>query len=426
MRAGRWWTASAVALVLLAGAVVAAPAASAQAALVDLRMSARTVDVTTGYAEVTVTARLSRPGGLRYGDVLISLDRSSDAPEPSFWPVAVTSGPRTATSPATFTATFRIPRHAHATVFDVGILVLDPRSLREQRIVRERMLTVLDTDPDMAAPVVRAFSITSPSGFPVDVRTSSRKVHIRFRITDDRAGVGPATMQLRLRHLDPPGVWFGSLYEVPVRRVAGTSRDGWYSAWWTVGKGELAGDWSASLELRDRAHSVGLVHGGDRERGAGHRRLPGASASFRVRGSGDSLRPVVRSVTMAPSATVQTDGDGNRVARVVVSARITDAGAGVRRVVVGLSGPGATESWAHLRPTSGTRADGTWRFVLDVPIGDAALPSALWLHLGVNDLSSQDWYSVPGAAPYDGWRDNRTLGRDVLGGGTGSVVLLAP
>jgi len=380
--------AAAAAAALLVGALLpGATAAAATVTLVELRISQRTVDVTSGAAYVTVKAKLARTGGLDGGEVLIALLPSDGQASPNYQPVASTEGPSTSGSPAWFTATFRIPRYSSPTVYDVMVDVADRVGLGSTTFTRTRLLTVTCLRPDTTLPTVRWLKLSAPSGFPLDVRSSARSVRVTMRITDDLAGVTPSTIDVRLRHIIAPGVWFGAHREIPVTRTAGTARDGWYTGTWQMSKGDLVGDWALDLVVTDRAHSVGATYTTDLVRERGTRAMPGHTGTFRVKGGyGESSRPALASVRMSPTAVLRTAADGSVTARITVTARVKDQGSGVRRVVAVLSREGVADAVVvkeRMRPTSGTRYDGIWTFTLDVPA-----TARMWVPSGCTSAST--------------------------------------
>ena len=302
-----------------------------------------------------------------------------------------------------------VPRHAEPGSFRIELIAAD-RLLRDVREFAQQVLTVASEAADDVLPQVVSGLLTSPSGFPVDVREVSRAVELVLEVTDDLSGVVSATACLAKlvegEHHVPIGMCAG------LDRLDGDALDGTYRAVLQLPQGSASGDWNVVVHLRDRAHSQPIDwYGPDyyRELTAYGPHvsvfaLPADAGRVPVVGVGDTVAPLLTGVAL--SATEVDTLDSEQVVQVDV-ALADDGGSGVREVRTMLISPDAGQSsapgytWEPGVLVSGTAEEGTWRAQVRVPQGTP--PGLYSLLVVVEDASfSRTWFSSTTPHAYTG------------------------
>lgn len=280
----------------------AAPTAS-------LSTTASSVDVSSGSARVTITARLADPAGVGWvhelfdGDAYGSFFESQKA--------ARTSG---TIFSGVWADTITIPRG-----FPAGPLSLDFYAQDRLGNVRKWpdavTIRVDDRNPDTEFPQV---DLLTPTPVTVaDTRTGAVSLVVDLRITDTGTGVDASKVMVsaslresRVRGAAIPAD--GPARTPPYAKlVSGTINDGRWRTWIPLPEDRAAGDWDLSVELTDRARPGAMFSRWDspvyvdyqrrlqpEAAGAGAiNAFPRGWGRFTVRGVGDFTPPTLTHVT---------------------------------------------------------------------------------------------------------------------------------
>jgi hypothetical protein len=240
---------------------------------------------------------------------------------------------------------------------------------------------------DVHAPVLRGVTF-SPA--VVDVTNGPAQVQVTLHVTD----VGSGTEHIHLDLESPTRSRFATCTE-PVL-ASGTPHDGHWMCTATIPQRAEPGPWTLGMVLMmDRSATESLAYSGSSG--------PALQVETRTEGPVDAEAPELASLSFSPS-TVTLGPDG---ARVQVSLRITDAGAGVDLVQFDLESPSYVQPGppdgellaCHPELAGGTRNDGVWSctVVLD---GDAE--AGMWrpgLIILVDRGGNERTYHAPPGLP---------------------------
>jgi Ca2+-binding RTX toxin-like protein len=290
-----------------------------------------------------------------------------------------------------------VPQYAEPGTFDVDVQAFDRVSHISTRLFAA-VITVVNSDPDTAPPVVSDLQITPGT---VDVRNGDASVQVDARITDNKSGLDDAYFFLRA---EAPNGTYNSLQYVTgdFVRASGTNRDGWYTATVTVPHGSSGGTWSAQVfaidAVRNYRYSDGELLWADRLRqmpdleNYNETGLPGGSLEV-IGAAFDTVAPTLDSVrvgqttvdTLTSSVTVPIDLYG------------ADQGDGIQWAQVDVAGDGGISLSSGVQLVEGTARQGRWRANVVVPQGT---PPGRYLvtHIFLHDKWNSGEYSAPASA----------------------------
>jgi hypothetical protein len=203
---------------------------------------------------------------------------------------------------------------------------------------------------DTTPPQITAFSL-EPS--TVDTQEGPATVAATMTLTDDQSGVATSgdleahTYSLSSLSLAP---LTGTQSAVDgLKRVAGTYRDGVFTATFTLPEGSQSGIWRAHLHLADRAgNEIDLLASDlDLRFGAGCAHVNNAALA------GDTTPPRVESLSIAPPELNAETGDQ----RLTITMRVTDDLSGVNDAY---NADGKERVEVRLRPLTSTQVVTVW------------------------------------------------------------------
>lgn len=381
------------------------------AQLLDVSLSADTVDVTDSAAEVVVRMHVTDDTGVMQVQGYEMAERISGIERDGWWESVIT-----------------IPRYTREQVIDIDVWMTD-RIGRQSGAEHVATLTVVDDNPDTSPPVVTS---TTVSATKIDVRTASKTVTVTARITDDLSGVRDFVWGC----LDKPSSESLSRYVsgpcVKMALQSGTRRDGIWKGTVTVAEGSVGGDWNALIEVGDRANTdrndawagpdeyqyYSCADGGLCL--SGWHPLPGGVGRVQVVGGDDPAPPVLVTATVTPrevdtlehgaSATVDihaTDTDVDGLDNVTVDVIAGDTSIGPGQIMTQLVGL-----------VDGDSHDGIWRVSVTFPQGMP--PGNYYLFIRLTDMGHYRAFVPPGS-PYAG-QDGIATMTSAQGDGTIVVV----
>jgi hypothetical protein len=377
--------------------------------IVSMTVEPSQVDVTHGDVPITVRLHLRSGVGIAYEHSVYSWVPAPDGAQGEAPPGeerAMVQGPFGAGAELVsgshrdgiYEATGVWPRGAHPGPVELRVRVRD----EDQRLTEVRYpdaVTVVNSEVDTTAPQVVSATATSPTGFPVDVRSGAKQIDIETRLTDDRAGVRypgaclyyPSEEGYRLQ----PACYTMSL-------VSGDDRDGvWRTTMW-LGPDSVSGDWNLVITAEDRATNGDDVpwmgaqaYQDARERGdTRNRLLPGDGWRIPVVGEGSADPGAPGEITAVTVSHRQVDSRyADTYVRYAVHVVDPDGGS---RLPWGRLRP-ADETQPELVPVdshlvSGTPEDGWYEVVFFLRQGIS--PETYYPRIALSDArSSRSWYS---------------------------------
>lgn len=346
-----------VSMLWFGGAPADAAADTAPPTVVTFDFTPKTVDVSAGAEQVTVTAQITDASGVETPRVRVTSDSTSQAS--AYADLTLTAGDA---KNGIYAATVTVPAGAAAGAWSVTI---DPLAdvvgnVSGAKSTHAKKLVVVDDNADLEPPALVDYSF-SPS--TVDVSSGPQQVVISARITDATGTVPPRVIVTSDRSTHAVG-------PLDLVLTGGDARDGTYEATATILAGAAAGAWTVTLDpLADTLGNHELSH---------HRH---ASSLTVLDLHPDPDPPVLEDYTFTP-----TSVDVSASARQVdVTARITDATGAVAPTVyldsdttnqvIGpitltrTSGDATSGTYAASATVPRTAAAGTWAVVLS-PLAD--------------------------------------------------------
>src|SRR3954447_16685912 len=210
---------------------------------------------------------------------------------------------------------------------------------------------------DTTAPALAEFSLSPTT---IDTSASSQTVTVTARITDAGAGVGWSAGSLSFRG---PSNQYASVFLSQSQRISGTANDGVYRYQLTMPQYSAQGPWTVDM------FSLSDAVGNRREISVADLTNAGYPSSFNQTGANaDTTAPALAEFSLSPT-TIDTSASSQTV---TVTARITDAGAGVGWSAGSLSFRGPSNQYASVflsqsQRISGTANDGVYRYQLTMP-----------------------------------------------------------
>ncbi|MHA3834870.1 fibronectin type III domain-containing protein, partial [Terrabacter sp. AAH1] len=192
-------------------------------------------DANAGPKTVTVSARLTDATGAKAPILALTSVSGTEA----FWMGPMTRVSGSATD-GLYQRTFSIPSTAAPGLWTVQLDPLEDINGNSDRRLHAHpsKLTITDTPPDTAAPVVSEFDFTPKT---VNVNSGAQSVSVTVRVTD-ATGVRPPTMVLR-------SDWGGRTLGLgTMTLVSGTVTDGVYQRTVSIPPTEAPGTWTVQLD----------------------------------------------------------------------------------------------------------------------------------------------------------------------------------
>ena len=310
--------------------------------LVDL--SPGTVDVTSGSAQMVVTATATDTGGPGSATGLRRFTVAVADPTGQYNVVRMSRAPS-----GDWVGTLTVPKWARAGTWDIAQVSMEDRigqdAIYNRTGEEERdlslvagvhaisVLSVIDRTP----PELTSFDLSRAS---VDT-TRHRFVRVNARIRDDQTGVAEAGAWL----VSPRG---GRARDVLLHRVPDTAHE--YRGRLRLNRWLPSGTW--------KVRGVVAVNPNNRYSFYGYRAMGrlGFSRDLQVIGSRDPAAPTISLFRSPDMVDVRVQGQ-----RVAVTARAHDVGSGVRKVTASFFGPHMEPDEIDLRLVLGTRRHGLWR-----------------------------------------------------------------
>lgn len=368
------------------------------AAKVDqVRLSAPSVDVSSGARTMTIRVHVTDDTGAEY----VGIGPSDDTPWFPSASAVLTSGD---VRNGWWTATLTVGRWTRPGTYVPQVGVSDRIKRSSLTAFETAAFEVRNAAPDLEQPEVTLLSPDNAAGY--DVTAAGASVKIQARIVDPLSGVDEETV---LFSLWAPRLG-GTLTHgrgAGARLTSGTIKDGIWTASVYIPRNEVSGNWSVEIAVRDRAHlgtSEWLSYFGPTEhrfqagRGEEIRPFPYDMGSFPVVGRvrTDAEPPIVSGATLSPATVDTLPGP----ATVDVSIDAADIGSGVdgmQAVLVPASDDNPPDIAINPRLTSGTRANGTWTGTFTLPQG--LPPGTYHLKVYVWDREALDTMYISSSHP---------------------------
>ncbi|WP_243057794.1 fibronectin type III domain-containing protein [Nocardioides sp. SR21] len=237
-----------VSLLWTGGTPAEAATDTAPPTVVTFDFTPKTVDVSAGDQQVTVTAQITDASGVEAPRVRVTSDSTSQASE--YADLTLTAGDA---KNGIYAATVTVPAGAAAGAWSVSI---DPLAdvlgnVSGAKSTHAKKLAVLDDNADLNPPALVDYTF-SPS--TVDVSSGPQLVTISARITDATGTVPPHVTVTSDRSTQSVGT-------LDLVLTGGDARDGTYEATATILAGATAGAWTVTLDpLADTLGNRELSH----------------------------------------------------------------------------------------------------------------------------------------------------------------------
>lgn len=223
---------------------------------------------------------------------------------------------------------------------------------------------------DVQAPVVWAVGLSATT---VDTRLQAASVTVSVSAIDD-GGVA----EVRARLAAPRGRTLAR--SGPLTPVTGTPTNGQWQGQLRVGSWQGTQTANLHVTIRDHVHNL-------RSYGPTKLAALGQPGQVGIVSSADLRRPRLSAPSVTPAKVDVSAG----AQTVTLRFRVTDRGAGVRRVGVAFRGPNgglsASRSDVRIARVSGSRRDGTWQATLTLP--PCAEPGPWRATMHASDLSGR-------------------------------------
>jgi hypothetical protein len=332
------------------------------AAVASVAVSPGSIDLTGGPQVVLVRAHLNDDSGVRRAEAWPA------SPEQRFYPhgeLHLVEGDRTNgwwEGELTFT------QWLAPASYEVKLAVWD-RVDRETFEATSTTIDVQNANPDVEPPAV---TLLTPSPVDtIDVRNQAKFVVIKARVTDALSGLG----HIRGILWNPVLGFEATGYSVSFSRVSGDVHDMLYRGTARIPRSGVSGNWSIEIVATDKARQSSHWDGPDyfphHESFYDARAFPDGMGRIPVRGVQrvDTTPPRLESSSVSPTQVDTLSGP----ATVHLTAALSDAGSGVRRVIETdfvLNDPGQTVVVAgHSERTSGSRFNGGYEGDIVFPQG---------------------------------------------------------
>ena len=357
--------------------------------LASLDFNPKSVDVSDGAKNVTVTVRVIDEVGFTFGSVSFQPPSNGMPLVTSFYPTNRTSG---TAQDGTYVFTAAIPATARPGTWKLSFVTVTDTSGNFRNygtaspsympfpIGTPTDLAVVNSNADTAAPVLVTFDFMPKS---VDVTNSPQTVTVTATITDN---IGFNSGGFFFQPSSGPGV-SGSFNST--NRQTGTAQDGTYQATITIPAGARPGTWRlSSLNLSDTSGNSVFYSSF-----SGNPLPSGTPTELTVtNANADVTAPTLVSFDFQPQSVDVTAAN----AIVTVTARVTDNvgfSNGLLRFEAPAGGVGAQASFSSFNRKSGSPQDGTYEVMISIPT--SARPGTWKLvSVSVTDTSSnQAFYS---------------------------------
>src|SRR4051812_22034247 len=188
-------------------------------------------------------------------------------------------------------------------------------------------------ESDTTGPALAGFSLSPTT---IDTSTSSQNVTVTAHITDAGAGIGMSGAFVSFRG---PNDQYASAFLGSSQRISGTANDGVYRYQLTMPQYSAHGTWTVDM------FSLSDAVGNRREISVADLTNAGYPSSFNQTGANaDTTAPALAEFSLSPT-TIDTSASSQTV---TVTARITDAGAGVGWSAGSLSFRGPSNQYASV------------------------------------------------------------------------------
>ncbi len=335
------------------------------------------VNVSTGYASVTVTAQMTdNLSGVAYADVIFESPSTGQTAECGF---RLISG---SNLNGAYQCGVNIPAYSEPGVWSVESVYVQDNDANGKVYYASNLQSLgfptalqVTSNPDTAPPVLTAFTFTPTA---VNVTTGFAAVTVTAQITDNLSGVAYADVIF-----ESPSA--SQTAECNFLLITGSNLNGTYQCGATIPAYSAPGVWSVeSVYVQDNDGNGKVYYTSDLQ-------SLGFPAALQVTSNPDTAPPVLTAFTFTPTAVNVTTG----YASVTVTAQITDNLSGVAYADMIFESPSAGQTAAcNFLLITGSNLNGTYQCGATIPAySEAGVWSVESVYVQDNEGNGKVYYT---------------------------------